>query len=81
MTQPDPAEFFRSVKVPPGMGCGRMLVDLLIERAEAGQATDPAEAAEITDRMNRLLVASHLEVLDALGRLSETLENLRSGNG
>ncbi|ORV86559.1 hypothetical protein AWC11_17250 [Mycobacterium interjectum] len=75
VTDPNAIAGLRSMRVPEGMGSSQALKDFLIVQSQVDQSsTSLDEQINAHRQMLGLLIASHLEVVNILGAIEETLK-------
>lgn len=75
MTDPNAAAALRNMKVPENMASSQALKDFLISQSETDPTTTTLDdQLKAHQQLLALLVGSHLEVVNVLGALEETLK-------
>lgn len=75
MTDPNAIAGLRSMRVPEGMSTSQALKDFLIIQSQVDQSsTTIDEQINAHRQLLGLLIASHLEVVNILGAIEETLK-------
>ena len=63
----NPVDVIRGMEIPPGMMASEALKDFLISAGESARKDGEGGGADAGELL-RLVVASHMEVLDVLGK-------------
>jgi hypothetical protein len=72
----DGIAILRNLMVPENMKASQALKDFLLNQAERGPTTDPAQGAADFQATLGLLISSHLEVVNILGAMENNAKAL-----